>query len=84
MVVNDHIKIKIKIGSVRMYLDPAFGGMILQVILALVVVGGTMIFTMRRKIRSLFTKKKDEMYQNEPTVNGDESNDGVVDMLSDE
>lgn len=67
-----------------MYLDPAFGGMILQVILALVVVGGTMIFAMRRKIRSLFTKKKDDLYQNEPTVNNDESNDGVVDMLSDD
>lgn len=67
-----------------MYLDPAFGGMILQIILALIVVGGTMLFAMRRKIRSLFTKKQDDIYKNQPAVNSDASNDGVVDTLSDQ
>jgi len=66
-----------------MYLDPAFGGMLLQIILALIVVGGTMLFTMRRKIRSLFVKKPDEIYKNQPTVNSDASDDGVVDALAD-
>jgi hypothetical protein len=67
-----------------MYLDPAFGGMILQIILALIVVGGTMLFAMRRRIRSLFTKKQDDIYKNQPTVSSDASNDGVVDTLSDQ
>ena len=67
-----------------MYLDPAFGGMILQIILALVVVGGTMIFAMRRRIRGWFTKKQDDIYQNQPTISNDASDDGVVDTLSDD
>ena len=66
-----------------MYLDPAFGGMILQVILALVVVGGAMVFVMRRKIRALFTKNNDDIYKNQPTINSDASEDGVVDALAD-
>lgn len=67
-----------------MYLDPAFGGMILQIILALIVVGGTMMFTMRRKIRALFTRNKDNnIYKNQPQVNDEASSDGVIDTLSD-
>jgi len=65
-----------------MYLDPAFGGMILQIILALVVVGGTMLFAMRRKIRTLFTKKQDDIYTTQPIENNN-SSDGVVDTLAD-
>ena len=67
-----------------MYLDPAFGGMFLQVILALAVVGGAMIFVMRRKIRELFTKNKDDIYKDQPAINSDASDDGVVDTLADQ
>jgi len=67
-----------------MYLDPAYGGMILQVILALVVVGGAMIFVMRRKIREFFTKKNDDAYKTQPGVDSDSSEDDVIDTLADE
>jgi len=69
-----------------MYLDPAFGGMLLQVILALVVVGGAMIFVMRRKIRELFTKNNADTYKAhpKPTSTISESEDGVVDVLADQ
>ena len=67
-----------------MYLDPAFGGMFLQVILALAVVGGAMVFVMRRKIRELFTKNKDDIYRDQPAINSDASDDGVVDTLADQ
>jgi len=66
-----------------MYLDPAFGGMILQIVLALIVVGGTMIFAMRRKIRLLFIKKQDDVYTNQSVVTHNVSDDGVVDTLAD-
>ena len=66
-----------------MYLDPAFGGMFLQVILALVVVGGAMLFVMRRKIREVFTKNKDDIYKKQPIADSNESEDGVVDTLAD-
>lgn len=65
-----------------MYLDPAFGGMILQIILALAVVGGTMIFTMKRKARKLLSKKSDTDYSNIPAPENS-TEDGVVDMMQD-
>ena len=43
-----------------MYLDPGFGGMLLQIIVALVATGGAVIFAMRRKIKVLFSKEKNE------------------------
>ena len=43
-----------------MYLDPAFGGMLLQVIIAVVAVGGGLIYSFRRKIKAFFTKNKSE------------------------
>lgn len=65
-----------------MYLDPAFGGMLLQIILALAVVGGTMIFTMKRKARKLLSKKSDTDYSNIPAPENS-TEDGVVDMMQD-
>ena len=41
-----------------MYLDPGFGGMLVQLIVAIVAVGGAIIFSMRKKIKNLFTKNK--------------------------
>ena len=42
-----------------MYLDPGFGGMLLQVIVALVAVGGAVLYSLRKKICKLLKKKKD-------------------------
>ena len=65
------------------YLDPAFAGMAVQIILAIAVVGGTMLFAMRRKIKALFSKKTDDVYANQPEVDQTVSEDGVVDTLAD-
>ena len=43
-----------------MYLDPAFGGMLLQVIIAIVAVGGGIIYSFRRKIKAFFSRNKNE------------------------
>jgi len=43
-----------------MYLDPAFGGMLLQVIIAIVAVGGGIVYSFRRKIKAFFSKNKNE------------------------
>ena len=64
-----------------MYLDPAFAGMLLQILLALVVVGGVALFAARRKIRALFSKKQDKaIYNNDTSKN--EAEDDLIDTLS--
>jgi len=60
-----------------MYLDPGFGGMLVQVVVAIVAVGGGIIYSLRRKIRNLFSKNKNEA---EP-INFTETNDDAEDML---
>jgi hypothetical protein len=66
-----------------MYLDPGFGGMLLQAVVAIVAVGGAIIFSFRRKIKELFTKnkkgngKKQEQYDMKTA----ESQDDTIDML---
>jgi len=40
-----------------MYLDPGFGGMLLQVIVAIVAVGGAILYSFRKKIRTHLMKK---------------------------
>ncbi|MCL2559335.1 MAG: hypothetical protein FWE07_02505 [Turicibacter sp.] len=63
-----------------MYLDPAFAGMLLQILLALVVVGGVALFSMRRKIRELFSKKKDQAIYNN-SGNASDVEEDVIDTL---
>jgi len=63
-----------------MYLDPGFGGMLVQVIVAIVAVGGGLLFSFRRKIRQLFSKNKDE-YQPAEFA---EVEDDAVDVLDEE
>jgi len=64
-----------------MYLDPSFGGMLLQVIVAIAAGGGVIIFGMRKKIKALFKKKNDTA----ANVNRQTPADGeVIDMLADE
>jgi hypothetical protein len=66
-----------------MYLDPGFGGMLLQAVVAIVAVGGAIIFSFRRKIKDLFTKnkKRDEKSQGQSDVEINESQDDTIDML---
>ena len=66
-----------------MYLDPGFGGMIVQVIVAIVAVGGGLLYSFRKKIRNLFSKDKGESSQ---TVDFTESDnvDDAVDVLDNE
>jgi hypothetical protein len=68
-----------------MYLDPGFGGMLLQAVVAIVAVGGAIVFSFRRKIKELFTKNKksDGKQQGQPDVNIAESQDDAIDMLDD-
>jgi len=39
-----------------MYLDPGFGGMLVQVIVAIAAVGGGLLFSFRKKISRIFSK----------------------------
>ena len=66
-----------------MYLDPAFAGMLLQILLALVVVGGVVLFSVRRKIRGLFSKKQDaSIYKNQKITSDNELEDDLIDTLN--
>ena len=68
-----------------MYLDPGFGGMLLQVIVALVATGGAILFAMRKKIKTLFSKSNKENESVVSTeINKDNIEDDVIDTLSDE
>jgi len=71
-----------------MYIDPTFGGILLQVLVALVATGGAIVFAMRRKIKALFSKDKGDgdagNVLNETDSAIDASDDDAVDMLSDE
>ena len=60
-----------------MYLDPAFGGMLLQVSIAIIAVGGGIIYSLRRKIKSFFAEGKKNK-ANKKLVKGE-----VVDVLDD-
>ena len=69
-----------------MYLDPGFGGMLLQAVVAIVAVGGAIIFSFRRKIKELFTRNKnnDMKKQGQSDVKIDELQDDAIDMLDTE
>lgn len=65
-----------------MYLDPSFGGMLLQVLVAVAAGGGVIIFGMRRKIKALFRKNTTAVNDNRKSAADNE--EGIVDMLADE
>ena len=68
-----------------MYLDPGFGGMLIQVIVALVATGGAIAFAMRKKIRALFSKGKEKNAPSGDFAGPSDSSDiDAVDMLSDD
>ena len=60
-----------------MYLDPGFGGMLLQVIVVIAAVGGGILFSLRRQIRNLFSKNKDtaQPINIDPAATGDDAVD---------
>jgi hypothetical protein len=68
-----------------MYLDPAFGGMLIQVVLAIAVAGGAIVFGMRKKISAFFGKNKDDSADFAGDLIDDNAADieEVVDVLSD-
>jgi hypothetical protein len=43
-----------------MYLDPGFGSMIIQIVIAAIASCGVILLMMKRKIISFFTKHKDK------------------------
>lgn len=62
-----------------MYLDPGFGGMILQAIVAITAVGGGLLFSFRKTIVRLF--KKDEGKQKKAVSNVSETEEDAIDVL---
>lgn len=73
-----------------MYLDPGFGGMLVQVIVAVIAMGGILVFSLRKKIRALFTKNKNTGSSDAGSINRADTNAGTsddkdaIDMLSDD
>ena len=56
-----------------MYLDPGFGSMLIQVVVAGIAVAGAYLFIIRSKIKKLFSKKKG--VAEEPENPSEESNE---------
>ena len=67
-----------------MYFDPGFGGMLVQVIVALIATGGALLFSFRRKISALFSKnKKSDTQARALPKNTTNTEDDAIDSLSD-
>ena len=62
-----------------MYLDPGFGGMLLQVIVVIAAVGGGILFSLRKKISGIF--KKDEGNPKQPASVVPADGDDAIDVL---
>jgi len=67
-----------------MYFDPGFGGALFQVLVAVAAAGGILVFSLRRKLRALFSGKKNRGKENEDTHALGDSDEGIIDMLADE
>jgi len=67
-----------------MYLDPGFGGMLVQVILAIIAGGGAIVFALRKKIRALFSRNKTDSSTSQVAQKESSAEDEAIDMLSDE
>ena len=64
-----------------MYLDPGFGGMLLQLIVAIAAVGGGILFSFRKKIGGLFKKGNDKPREAASVIS--ETEDDAIDVLDD-
>ena len=67
-----------------MYLDPGFGGMLVQIIVAVVAAGGATMFAFRKKLRAAFSKDKGEGQASTPPKAGQDSEGEVIDVLADD
>jgi len=65
-----------------MYLDPGFGGMLLQLIVVIAAVSGGILFSLRKKIRNLFSKKNGNSIS-APKHTQAELEDDAIDVLED-
>jgi len=66
-----------------MYLDPGFGGMLVQVIIAIVAVAGGVLFSFRKKIKGLFSKSKEDTSAVN-TANMQDTTDDAIDMIDED
>ena len=67
-----------------MYLDPGFGGMLVQVIVMVAAVSGGLLFALRRKIRKLFSKDKNKEQSQAADFSATDITDDAVDVLDSE
>ena len=71
-----------------MYLDPGFGGMLVQILVAVAAAGGAIAFSLRKKIKKLFSKNKNKDNTNEmssPSAkNAEEDIVDTIDTLGDD
>ena len=66
-----------------MYIDPGFGGMLIQIGTAIAAAGGVVLFSIRKKIRKLFSKdKKNDNKGVTKAKRYDESKDDIIDPLA--
>ena len=66
-----------------MYIDPAFGGMLLQVVLGIVAVGGAIIYSIKRRAKKMLGKDNPGEQMNTVDFNSSGSNE-MVDTLAEE
>ena len=66
-----------------MYIDPAFGGMLLQVVLGIVAVGGAIIYSIKRRAKRLLGKENPDEQLNTVEFNASGENE-MVDTLAGE
>jgi len=67
-----------------MYLDPGFGGMLFQILVAVAAMGGAILYSLRKKLLKLFSKSKDSGTQNQVSSRISNTTDDVIDMLQDD
>jgi len=65
-----------------MYLDPGFGGMLLQVFVVIAAVGGAILYSMRKRIRGLFKKKDSNDESNSISSTETVHADDTIDTLA--
>ena len=64
-----------------MYIDPAFGGMLLQVVLGIVAVGGAIIYSIKRRAKRLLGKDNPDEQMNTVDFSSSGANE-MVDTLA--
>ena len=64
-----------------MYLDPGFGGMLIQLALAIAATAGALLFAMRKKISEFFSRDKKVSHSSKVPAQPLRSTDDVIDVL---